>query len=506
MSRRLTNTVFGIVFGLALGVGAASAGWFDDLNPWKSDRTPEPATEAPSVEGNAWLEPDAVVGEKEQIHSRFALLAQRAAPAVVNVHTSRTVEQTIHPFGMPDLFGDLFGHDPFFDRAPRRREAPRKREYRVPSLGTGFVISADGYILTNHHVVDGVDEIEVRFQDGERAEAELVGEDPKTDLALIRVKGASDLPVLPLGDSDEILPGDWVVAIGNPFGLSHTVTVGIVSAKGREIGQGPYDDFIQTDAAINPGNSGGPLLNLRGEVVGINTAINPNANTIGFAVPSNLARSILPQLRETGHVVRGWLGVGIQPITQSLERAFDLKSRKGALVSQVSPDGPAAEAGIERGDVIVRFDGKPVTDTRDLPRLVASTPIGKTVEVEVLRGGKRRTLDVEIGELADAPKRVARAERSGLSGFGLEVVDLTPSVRRRFGVDEHLRGAVVARVSPDGPAANAGLRPGDVLLEVNREPVGSAADVAHALEGSETALVLIAREDANLFVTMERRD
>jgi len=454
-----------------------------------------------------WLGPDDVVGGKDEIHSRFAALAQRAAPAVVNVHTSKTVVQSFPDFPFPELFRDFFGNDPFFGPGPRPRprRAPERREFRVPSLGTGFVISKDGYILTNHHVVEDVDEIEVHFLDGESAEAEVIGEDPKTDLALIRVKGVDDLHVLPLGDSDEILPGDWVVAIGNPFGLSHTVTVGIVSAKGREIGQGPYDDFIQTDAAINPGNSGGPLLNLRGEVVGINTAINPQANTIGFAVPSNLAQSILPQLREAGHVVRGWLGVAVQPITKELAEAFDLPARKGALVSQVTPGSPADDAGIERGDVIVRFDGDEVEEMRDLPRLVAATPVGKEADVEVIRKGKRRTVEVEIGKLEDKRPGATRGERSGLSGFGLRVDDLTPMMRQRYGIEE-TTGVVVTGVDPAGPAAAAGIREGDVLLEVDRKPVKSAADVARAFDDAETALVLLARDEATLFVTLKREE
>jgi serine protease Do len=352
-------------------------------------------------------------------------------------------------------------------------------------------------------VVDGVDQIEVRFLDGNSAEAEVIGKDPKTDLALIRVEDASDLHVLSLGDSDEILPGDWVVAIGNPFGLDHTVTVGIVSAKGREIGQGPYDDFIQTDAAINPGNSGGPLLNMRGEVVGINTAINPQANTIGFAVPSNIAASILPQLREKGHVVRGWLGVAIQPVTKELEEAFSLSERKGALVAQVTPKSPAEKAGIERGDVIVRFGEAEIEEPRDLSRRVAESAVGGEVDVVVLRDGKRRTLEVEIGKLEEPQTQASRAARSGLSGFGLRVDDLSPTMRQRYGIEAE-KGVVVTDVDPGGPAAAAGIREGDVILEADREPVDSAADLARALEDEESALVLLSRGETTLFVPLKR--
>ena len=266
----------------------------------------------------------------------FADLAERASPAVVNIQTSKTVTQQAPR--VPRQFEEFFG-GPLGELFERRQRT-------VPSLGTGFVISEDGYIVTNNHVVADVDTIKVAFNDGLELEAVIVGRDPKTDIALIRVETTEKLVALPLGDSAKVRPGDWVVAIGNPFGLEHTVTAGIVSAKGRNIGQGPYDDFIQTDAAINPGNSGGPLLNLQGEVIGINTAINPRANTIGFAVPINMAKAILPQLRTDGHVTRGWLGVVIQDVTPEIAEAFDLEDHKGALVSKVIPDGPADAAGM----------------------------------------------------------------------------------------------------------------------------------------------------------------
>jgi serine protease Do len=370
-------------------------------------------------------------------------------------------------------------------------------------MGTGFVISADGYILTNNHVIDGVDEIEVRFQNGDTAEAEVVGRDPKTDVALIRVEGLEDLEPLVLGDSDEILPGDWAVAIGNPFGLSHTVTVGIVSAKGRQIGQGPYDDFIQTDAAINPGNSGGPLINVRGEVIGINTAINPAANTIGFAVPVNLAKSILVQLRENGHVERGWLGVGIQQINDELREAFELPDRRGALVSQVMPDSPADDAGIERGDVILRFDGHDVDEMRSLPGIVSTTPIGKKVTVELLRDGKSKSVKVKIARLEEPELIASQHEKSDLAEFGLEVQDPTPAVLKRFGLEE-ASGVVVTAVRPVSPAADAGLRPGDVILELGSDPVKNADDLKQRLADEERAVLLIGRGDSTIFTTIRK--
>jgi len=456
----------------------------------------------------AAAEPDTVVAEPGGVHSRFALLAEQAASAVVNVHTQRTVTQNApqNPFG--ELFPDLFGNpgQPGRPGQPRRGEPeiPPSREFRVPSLGTGFVVSADGYILTNNHVIDGVDEIEVHFVDGETAKAEVVGTDPQTDVALIRVKGKKDLPVLTLGDSSEILPGDWVLAIGNPFGLDHTVTVGIVSAKGRNIGQGNYDDFIQTDAAINPGNSGGPLLNMRGEVIGINSAINPQANTIGFAIPSNLVKSLLTQLREKGHVTRGWLGVTLQTVTPELQKAFELPGRTGAIVADVQSGSPADKAGFKSGDVILRFNGQEVKEMGDLPQRVAETPIGSKVDVDVMRGKERRVLKVEVGELAREPQRTASAEeKSGLEGFGLSVADLTPNLRQRLGTEQS-SGAVVMQVDPNGAAAVAGIQEGDVVLEVNRKPVANAAALAKALDGAESALLFIARGDGTLYVPIER--
>ncbi len=465
---------------------------------------PERAAEAAAFPVVPAAVPAPGSGAEEGFHSRFAELAKAAAPGVVNVHTSRTVSKTPlreMPFPFPEQFRDFFGSPE--ERGEPRAPAPREERFSVPSQGSGFILSADGYILTNNHVVDGVDEIEVRFLDGSTRKAEVVGRDPKTDLALIRVPDAKDLHALPLGDSDASLPGDWVVAIGNPFGLDHTVTAGIVSAKGRDIGQGPYDDFIQTDAAINPGNSGGPLLDMAGRVIGINTAINPRANTIGFAVPINLAKQILPQLRDSGSVVRGWLGVAVQPVTRELAESFDLDDKAGALVAQVTPGSPADEAGVKRGDVIVGYRGKPVQSPRELTREVSSTPVGEEVDVEVVRDGKKRTLEVEIGKL-DEPTLVARAgERGGSGAFGLRVRDLRTAERDRLGVGE---GAVfVAEVDPDGPAARAGVRPGDVVLELDREPVEGARDFEAKLEEADArALLLVWRGEGTLFVVAER--
>jgi serine protease Do len=377
----------------------------------------------------------------------------------------------------------------------------------VPSLGSGFVISADGLVVTNNHVVSGVDRVRVVLSDGTEVDAEIVGQDPQTDLALIRLEPSEELHPLPLGDSDEILPGDWVVAIGNPFGLDHTVTVGIVSAKGRDIGQGPYDDYIQTDAAMNPGNSGGPLLNMRGEVVGINAAIRPEANTIGFAVPINLAKEILPELREQGRVTRGWLGVGVQPLSAEIAAALGLDDTKGALVSQVHEGSPAEAAGIRRGDVIVGYRGAAIEDLRALPRAVSATEVGEDVEIELIREGQRQRVVARMGELAAAapepPPRGGEGEEGAVRGWGFDVQELPPEVRARLGTEG---GVGVLGVAPGGLAERAGLAPGDVILEADRRPIRDIPDLASVLAraGDAGTLLLVQRDEMTFFVMLER--
>jgi serine protease Do len=425
--------------------------------------------------------PLSLVDATEGPHSPFALLAEQAGAGVVFVRTSKSV---------PLSWGGAFGAGGMRD---------------VASLGTGFVISDDGTIVTNNHVVDGVDWIRVVLSDGSEHEARIVGQDPKTDIALIRVPPSGQLHPLPLGDSDAILPGDWVVAIGNPFGLDHTVTVGIVSAKGRDIGHGPYDDYIQTDAAMNPGNSGGPLLNLRGEVVGINSAITPDANTIGFAVPINLAKEILPQLREKGRVARGWLGVGVQPLTPEIAQKLGLPDTRGALVAQVRAGSPAAAAGIERGDVLVGFRGAEILDLRALPRAVSAAPVGARVPMQVIRDGRRIEVEVELVEGPEAPLPAVARERpaGGVERYGLAVQELTPELQLRLGVEEP--GVVVAGVEPGMAADRAGLRPGDVILEADRRPVAAIEDLALALEhGDGPTLLLVQRGEDTVFVTLAR--
>ena len=439
----------------------------------------------------------------------FADLAEMASPAVVNIRTSRTlggeaegVPRPRHP--LEDFFGPFGG--------PGLEEFFGQRERRVPSLGTGFVISADGYIVTNNHVVEDVDKIEVHFHDGSELDAEVIGRDPRTDIALIKVEPGKDLVALPLGDSDSVRPGDWVVAIGNPFGLEHTVTAGIVSARHRTINRDPdarrFDDFIQTDAAINPGNSGGPLISLGGEVIGINTAINPQANTIGFAVPVNIAKTILPQLRAEGKVSRGWLGVVIQPVSGDVGDMLGLDDERGALVAKVEPGSPAADGGLLRGDVILEFDGQGIDEMDELPRLVAATPVGRSVELVVLRKGKRKTLSIELGEL-DPGFEVAAAEtQEEKPVYGIRVQDLTPELAQQLGLEADTAGVLIVSVEPGSPAdeATPPLRQRDVILEVNQSPVGDREDFERALDGVDPekgALFLVRRGDHDLFVAVK---
>jgi len=505
--RRLAALVLAVA---ALGLFAVATGMLDVDLRWRgsaanaidlfgSSEEEKPKAEVAPSTAPFWTEdgqtpPAAPPGGAP---SSFADLAEKVSPAVVNIQTSKTVggKDLQVPPGIEEFFGGQL--DEMF----------RQRERKVPSLGTGFVISPDGYIVTNNHVVEDVDSIKVAFADGNELEAEIIGRDPKTDIALIRVKNEKPLHALPLGNSDGVRPGDWVVAVGNPFGLAHTVTAGIVSAKGRNIGQGPYDDFIQTDAAINPGNSGGPLLNLSGEVVGINTAINPRANTIGFAVPVNMAKDILPQLRASGHVTRGWLGVVIQHITPELADSFGLTDKAGALVSKIDPKGPAADAGLQRGDVIVEFDGKPIKQMDELPRLVAATPIGKTCELVALRDGKRKSFEVKVGELPESEVAIQPAKagekEDGPSAWGLRVQNVTPEIARQLELDDSA-GVVVAGVEPGSPAEEAGMRRGDVILEANGKSVAKSTDLRDALAGTKKgARLLVRRGDSEVYVAMK---
>lgn len=420
----------------------------------------------------------------------FADLTEKLSPAVVNISTAQRVEA---PEGGPEIprggpFEDLFRD--FFDQLPQER-GPRS----VQSLGSGFVISADGYIVTNNHVIEEADEITANFPDGTSLPAELIGRDPKTDIALLKVESDEALPFVSFGDSEASRVGDWVLAIGNPFGLGGSVSAGIISARNRDINAGPYDDFIQTDAAINRGNSGGPLFNMGGEVIGVNTAIiSPTGGSIGigFAVPSTLAKNVVAQLREFGETRRGWLGVRIQTVTPELAEGLGLEEPKGALVAGVSESGPAEAAGIKTGDVVLKFDGKDVEEMRDLPRIVAETPVGESVRVVVWRDGQTQTLLVEVGLLEEGEARVTSAadevdEDDGSEALGMTLVQLTDDARNRFGIGRDVEGVLIAAVEDGGPAAEKGVRAGDVLVEVAQKPVTSPAEALEKIEEAREA-------------------
>jgi serine protease Do len=439
-------------------------------------------------EGRVWMERAPGAGPIATAPAPgWVEIARAVKPAVVNVSTRGARDGRDE-----DLPGELPG------RAPRRS---------VRGLGSGFVINADGHVVTNYHVVAGASEIRVRFADGREVPGKVVGGDAKTDLALLKVEGTG-LPVIPLGDSSRLEVGEPVMAVGNPFGLEQTVTTGIVSATGRSIGAGPYDDFIQTDASINPGNSGGPLVNARGEVIGVNTAIASGGGGsvgIGFAIPTNLAKPIVAQLAETGRVTRAWLGVSIQPLTSELATSFGLPDTAGALVGSVMENSPAARVGLKQGDVITKYDGRPVARSTDLPRAVAETPVGREVPIEVMRDGKRLALTVKVAQLEEEPDRWASAaERSAATRLGIAARPVPRELARSRNLPEG-RGVLVERVEDGSKAQIAGVAAGDVIVEVNRTPVASVGALQAALDkhsAGKPVLLLVNREGQSLYLTV----
>ena len=426
----------------------------------------------------------------------FTKIAKEANEYVVNIYTTQVIERRV--MGPEDMFrfffGDKFG--PFFPGIPHK--------FKRRSLGSGFIIDPKGYILTNNHVVKGATEIKVKLHDGSTYNAKLVGADPKTDIALIKIdpKGKK-LAVAKLGDSDKVEIGEWVLAVGNPFGLSYTVTAGIISAKGRIIGEGPYDNFLQTDASINPGNSGGPLIEARtGEVIGINTAIVAQAQGIGFAIPINMAKEILPQLKTKGKVIRGWLGVYIQALTPELAKSFGLKEAKGAVITQVIKDSPAEKAGLKEGDIIIEYNGKKISELRELPRMVAATPPGTTVTIKVLRNGRPKTLKVKIGTMPEEEATLGELGNEQLK-LGLKVAPLPPEVTQQTGIHG---GVYVTQVEPGSPADEAGIQPGDIILRVNRKRIRSLADFRRAMariKPGEVVAFLIRRGNSSFYVAIQ---
>ncbi len=435
----------------------------------------------------------------------FTAVAKAAMPAVVNISSARIVRA---PEGGP-FFSDPFFQFFFGEEFFRQFRVPRER--REQSLGSGVLVKSEGIILTNNHVIEKASEIRVTLADKREFAAKIVGTDPKTDLAVLRIAGGP-FPVLPLGDSDKVEVAEPVIAIGNPFGLSQTVTQGIISAVGRaNVGITDYEDFLQTDAAINPGNSGGALVNARGELIGINTAIFSQTGGymgIGFAIPSNMAKAVMEQVLKSGKVARGWLGVSIQDVTPAMARSFGLSKPKGALVGDVSPKSPAAAAGLQRGDVILGLNDKPVEDAGHLRNVIASTPPGTTLSLTILREGKEQRVPVTIGE--QPPQRLAAREEAPPTeptrDLGLLVTDPTPDLLRRLDLPRGARGALVREVQPGSPAQEAGLRPGDLIQEVNRRPIRSAREFAETLrqQKGKDLLLLVNRGGSTAFVVVER--
>jgi len=435
-------------------------------------------------------------------------LVKTLQPSVVNISTTNVVKKRQAPFNSP--FESPFGggpDDPFEDFFKKFFEGGPQQEFRQKGLGSGFIISKDGFIVTNNHVIEKANDIEIILESGKKYQAQIIGKDPKTDLALLKIEPEEDLPAISFGRSDVLDIGDWVIAIGNPFGLGHTVTAGIVSAKGRSLGLGSYDDFIQTDAAINPGNSGGPLFNLDGEVVGVNTAIFARAQGIGFAIPAAIAVNIIDQLRSNGKVVRGWLGVLVQQITPEIAESLGLQETKGALVADITPDGPAEKAGIKRRDVIIGFDDTEINEMSQLPKSVAATPPGTKSEIILLREGKKKKISVLLGQLPEliAKKPKIKAKKDVENDLGLAVQEISPIIQKRLNLQDS-QGVIIVNVRRASPAWNAGLRKADIIVEINKKEIKDIEEyknIINKIKQDQSLLFLVRRNQNTIYVALK---
>jgi serine protease Do len=431
----------------------------------------------------------------------FNRLAEMARPAVVNIRTVKTIKG-----GGP--VSRQFQRDPWGEKSPFKDFFERffgedmQREFKQPSLGSGFIIDKDGFVVTNNHVIEDADQIKVKLKDQREFDAKIVGRDPNTDIALLKIESGDNLPAIKLGDSDALEVGQWVLAIGSPFGLEHTVTAGIVSAKGRVIGSGPYDDFIQTDASINPGNSGGPLLNLKGEVIGINTAIIASGHGIGFAIPINLAKDIIVALKNEGEVTRGWLGVAIQDLSGDMAEYYEIEQKQGVFVADVFEGDPADQAGIQRKDIIVELNGEKIQTTRQLTAMIAKISVGESATVKILRDGKEKTVQVTIGKRPEERLAARSPQKERQEEFGISVSNLTPEIAQRFNTDE-TDGVIVTQVESGSKGDNADVRVGDIIKEINRQPIKNESDyqavLAKVVPG-EPVNLFIRRKDAGFLV------
>jgi len=487
--------IIGIGLGLYLGKHSQE---FKLSDLWKRAAPAEKPREAKPALPFPTLPAPALPATNASYEQAIIAAAGRAMPAVVNVSTERTVQFQMSPF-----------NDPFFRHFFSGPGGPPAMKRRESGLGSGVIINPDGYILTNNHVVAGMDKVRVLLADQRTFKAKIIGADPKSDVALIKIE-ASNLPSLPLGDSDQIQVGQSVLAIGNPFGLNQTVTLGIISARGRSrVGIADYEDFIQTDAAINPGNSGGALVDLRGEVIGINTAIASQSGGyqgVGFAVPSNMAKMVMDSLLKNGRVIRGWLGVSMQEITPDLAQSLGLKDAKGTLVADVIPGDPADQAGLKAGDVILESNGKPVQDMMHFRNEIAETAPGTSLSLKILRDGKYLDKTLVVGELKEKGEAGVKpeSESEGESPLGISARDLTPDLAQRLNLDPDLRGVVITRVEPGSRADDAGLAEGDVIVSVNHLPVESVEGLRNALKQAKNGPILFAvnRQGTNLFAAV----